>query len=127
MIQQKLLNPVSVKSKQFFVLSDLRTVKSYSPMHMDIRYVVHKDKPFVITSTNKALLKMVKHENDPYHITEVTENMLLDYCNRLSLNILMFTSCSCNVYNQKTIMNMLEIDHGSILDAYASLSTHVKI
>jgi hypothetical protein len=109
----KAINPTRLqmsKPPRLFVISDLAKVKSYSHLNMDMRYVYHDNKPFIVSSTNEELLKLVKDKNDPYHITELKNYMLVDYCQRLSYDILLITSCYCDMQTKKIVMNWMPIN-----------------
>ena len=99
--------------KTLYVICDTPRIYHTSRNNVHIRTINHNNKSMVIASNNAAVMKHVKDTKDDFYITEVTEDLLREYCFDRKIGVLLVSKCFCPLETRKPvcITTELHLDH----------------
>lgn len=102
MMNQLNIKRVHALPQHVWVLSDSPRVTSKTKtMHVDLRTVVHMEKPYIFAAASPTLLSAVKSPNEAYKELAVPSDFLAEYCRRQAIGVMFVTSVACDVTTRR--------------------------
>lgn len=103
--------------KTLYVICDTPRIYHTARHNVHIRTINHNNKPMVIASNNAAIMKHMKDTRDDFYITEVTEDLLREYCSDNNMGVFLVSRCFCSLKTKKPVCMTTELQLDHVVEA----------